>query len=243
LANANVPPSTTGGFLTGELMPAITRTMTFQVVARDNRANGGGINSATATVNVDGNSGPFNISAPNGGETWSAGQSRNVTWNVANTSAAPVNAANVKISLSTDGGLTFPTVLAASAPNNGSFTFTVPSVNTGQARIKVEAAGNIFFDVTDANFNITTSAATAGFIAGRVTNSAGMGVGKVYVVLTGPGGTAFAFTNSFGFYAFMSVPFGAGYTLTPQRKGLTFNPVSTNYNHNGDIANINFTVQ
>ena len=243
LANANVPPSTTGGFLTGELMPAITRTMTFQVVARDNRANGGGINSATATVNVDGNSGPFNVSAPNGGETWSAGQSRNVTWNVANTSAAPVNAANVKISLSTDGGLTFPTVLAASAPNNGSFTFTVPSVNTGQARIKVEAAGNIFFDVTDANFNITTSAATAGFIAGRVTNSAGMGVGKVYVVLTGPGGTAFAFTNSFGFYAFMSVPFGAGYTLTPQRKGLTFNPVSTNYNHNGDIANINFTVQ
>jgi hypothetical protein len=58
LATANVPPSTDiGGFLTGELLPAIARTMTFQVIARDNRANGGGINTATATVVVDGASG------------------------------------------------------------------------------------------------------------------------------------------------------------------------------------------
>ena len=53
LNNANVPPSTNGSCpsdacLTGELLPAITRTMTFQVVARDNRANGGGINTATS---------------------------------------------------------------------------------------------------------------------------------------------------------------------------------------------------
>ncbi len=61
LNNANVPPSTytCSGFtcLTGELLPAITRTMNFQVVARDNRINGGGINTATVQVMVDGNSG------------------------------------------------------------------------------------------------------------------------------------------------------------------------------------------
>src|ERR1044072_645133 len=34
LNNANVPPATTGGFLTGELLPAIARNMTFQVTAR-----------------------------------------------------------------------------------------------------------------------------------------------------------------------------------------------------------------
>src|SRR6185436_1796434 len=65
LNNANVPPATTGGFLTGEVVTATTRSMTFQVVARDNRANGGGINTATATVNVDGVSGPFAVTAPN----------------------------------------------------------------------------------------------------------------------------------------------------------------------------------
>ncbi len=54
LNNANVPPPTTGGFLTGELLPAISRTMTFQVVARDNRANGGGINTATSVVTIVG---------------------------------------------------------------------------------------------------------------------------------------------------------------------------------------------
>ena len=65
LNNANVPPATTGGFLTGELLPAITRTMVFQVIARDNRANGGGINTATSTVSVTSTAGPFAVTAPN----------------------------------------------------------------------------------------------------------------------------------------------------------------------------------
>ena len=64
LNNANVPPTFTGGFLTGELLPAISRAMTFQVVARDNRANGGGINSATATVTIDGTAAPFAVTSP-----------------------------------------------------------------------------------------------------------------------------------------------------------------------------------
>lgn len=161
LNNANVPPSTDpGGFLTGELLPAITRTMQFQVIARDNRANAGGINTATATVNVDGVSGPFNITAPNTGVTWAGGSSQTVTWNVAGTAGAPVSAANVKISLSADGGQTFPTTVLASTANDGSETITVPNVSTTQARIKVEAVGNIFFDVSDANFTVTSSVVT-----------------------------------------------------------------------------------
>src|SRR6185436_16618211 len=59
LNNANVPPPTTSGYLTGELLPAISRTMNFKVVARDNRANAGGINSATSAVTVSGASAPF----------------------------------------------------------------------------------------------------------------------------------------------------------------------------------------
>lgn len=160
LNSANVPPSTTGGFLTGELLPAITRTMNFQVIVRDNRANGGGINTATATVNVNAGSGPFLVTAPNTSVTWAGNSSQTVTWDVAGTTAAPVSAANVNILLSTDGGNTFPTVISANTPNDGSQSITVPNVNTTTARIKVEGAGNIFFDISNVNFTINAVAAT-----------------------------------------------------------------------------------
>jgi hypothetical protein len=155
LNNANVPPATTGDLLTGERLPAIGRTMTFKVVARDNRANGGGISSAISTITVSGTAGPFALTAPNTSVTVTPLSAVTVTWNVANTAASPVNATNVRITLSTDGGQTFPTVLAASVPNDGSHVVAMPNVQTSTARIRVEAVGNIFFDVSDVNFAIS----------------------------------------------------------------------------------------
>jgi len=138
--------------------------MKFRCTVRDNRAGGGGINDATTQVNVRADSGPFVITAPNTAVTAVGGSQLTVTWNVANTTAAPVNAANVKISLSTDGGNTFPFVLAASTPNDGSEAVTLPNVSATTARIKVEAVGNIFFDISDTNFTINGTAA-AGLVA------------------------------------------------------------------------------
>jgi hypothetical protein len=160
LNNANVPPSSfncgrTTDCLTGELLPSIARTMNFQVIARDNRANGGGINTANASVIVDANSGPFAVTSPNTNVTFASGSTQTITWNVTNTNAAPVNAANVRILLSTDGGNTFSTILSPLTPNDGSETVRIPlSVQTTTARIKIEAFGNIFFDISDVNFTI-----------------------------------------------------------------------------------------
>lgn len=149
LNNANVPPSTynCGGntYLLGELLPAISRTMLFKVVVRDNRAGAGGVNSnTTSTVTVDGVSGPFTVTSPNTNVSWAGNSTQMVTWNVAGTTAAPVNAANVRILFSSNGGTTFSTVLLASTANDGSETVTIPNTPTSQARIKVEAVGNIF---------------------------------------------------------------------------------------------------
>ncbi|MBV9209402.1 MAG: hypothetical protein JOZ52_02170, partial [Acidobacteria bacterium] len=119
LNNANVPPTSAacpvggGTCLVGEALPSITRTMNFRVTARDNRSTGA-INSAAMQVSVSAASGPFNITSPNTNVTWANDVSQTVTWNVANTTAAPVSAASVRILLSTDGGNTFPYVLSSS---------------------------------------------------------------------------------------------------------------------------------
>lgn len=164
LNNANVPPATYNGgcvnnagtvipCLTGESLPTTSRTMNFQVVVRDNQANGGGINTATSVLTVINTPGPFAVTAPNGGGTLSGAQ--NVTWSVNNTNSAPINCANVRITLSTDGGNTFPITLAASTANNGTAAVVIPNgINSAQARVKVEGIGNIFFDISDANFTV-----------------------------------------------------------------------------------------
>ena len=139
----------------GESLPTTTRTMTFRVTARDNRSGGGGFATDTTTVTSRADAGPFVVTAPNTAVSWPQNSTQTVTWNVANTAAAPVGAANVRILLSTNGGNSFPTVLVASTPNDGSQPVVVPAGTTSTARIKVEAVGNVFFDVSNANFSIT----------------------------------------------------------------------------------------
>ncbi len=162
LNNANVVPATAAlpgtstAFYTGELLPTTNRTMNFRITARDNRAGGGGTADANTTVTSVAAAGPFQVTAPNTAVSWNAGDPQTITWNVAGTDANGINTANVRITLSLDGGYTWPVELAASVPNNGSANVTVPAATpaTAQARIRVAAVGNVFFDVSDVNFSI-----------------------------------------------------------------------------------------
>jgi hypothetical protein len=139
----------------GEILPSYSRSMTFRLMARDNVAGGGGVEFATTTVDVSATAGPFVVTSPNTAVSWCAGSTETVTWNVANTTAAPVSTANVNILLSVDGGQTFPITLAANTPNDGSQNITVPNNPVvGNARVMVQAAGNIYFDVSNTNFTI-----------------------------------------------------------------------------------------
>lgn len=163
----------TGGLTTGplpggdagmnmEALSSVARTLKFRLTVRDNcpysstaPVKVGQTSYTDMTVTVSAASGPFAVTVPNTAVSWAGGSTQTVTWDVANTTASPVSCANVRILLSTDGGQTFPTVLAANTPNDGTESVVIPNTPTSTARIKVESIGNIFFDIDNANFTIT----------------------------------------------------------------------------------------
>ena len=153
-----------------EFLPTLSYTpssMTFRLTARDSAATGGGTDFKEVVLTLDKTKGPFLVTSPNTAVSYAGNSTQTVTW----TSGMDTLSANVKISLSTDGGLTYPTVLAASTPNDGSQSVTIPNIATTTARIKVEAVENYFFDISNADFTITAVAA-AGLVVTQPGNPA-----------------------------------------------------------------------
>ena len=138
-----------------ESVATVARSLHFVLTARDNAAQGTAqTNSDEAIITVSGTSGPFAVTSQNTDNiSWFSGQSKTITWAV-NNSNSLAGSANVNIKLSTDGGLTFPTSLAANTPNDGSETITVPNVSAKNCRILIEPVGNIFYAVNSKAFAI-----------------------------------------------------------------------------------------
>ena len=176
----------------GESLPTTTRELNFRVTVRDNNPAGGGVNHALATLAVTNTAGPFQVTAPNQAATWTGGENETITWDVANTDAAPVSCANVDILLSVDGGQTFDVTIIAGTPNDGTETITVPNMDVSSGRIKVVASDNIFFDINDAGVMIqsvplicTTDLSNWGADAGSIfSDSNGNGVIDVLDLIT-----------------------------------------------------------
>src|SRR5690606_40154254 len=107
------------------------------------------------------NAGPFKVTSHNVANlNLTPGTVETITWDVANTSTGSVNVGYVNILLSTDGGLTFPIVLASNTPNDGSHNISVPLTYAPHCRIMIEAVNNIFYAVNDKDFAINYSVNT-----------------------------------------------------------------------------------
>jgi len=87
------------------------------------------------------------VTAPNGGESWIAGTSRNINW-------TSTSVANVKIEYSTDGGSKYTTVITLTA-NTGNYSWTVPNTPSTTCLVRIsETATGMPVDTSDAVFSI-----------------------------------------------------------------------------------------
>jgi hypothetical protein len=127
-----------------EAVSQVARTTNFAITVRDNNPNA---TQQQADYNfqqvVVGNDGPFKVTT----QYANVSASTPITWDVANTTAAPYSVANVKIDYTTDNGTTW-TVLSASTANDGTENYTFPASLNGQIiKLRVSSIGNIFYAV------------------------------------------------------------------------------------------------
>lgn len=141
----------------GEYLPSTSQSLQFRLTARDNKMGGGGVCYAINNVTVE-NLGPLSVFYPNTtGITWYINTTENVMWDVNGTNLAPISCDSVRISISYNSGNTY-NVLIPSTPNDGIEPISVPTVSNTlfTCRIKVESRGNIFYDISNFNFTIST---------------------------------------------------------------------------------------
>jgi reprolysin-like metallo-peptidase family M12B/type IX secretion system substrate protein len=145
---------------TYEVVPSVARTMNFALTVRDNNPLDGGQTARKNMTVTTANVGPFLVTSPNTNVSYQVGSNQTITWDVAGTTSNGINCNFVDIYLSTNLGVAFPILLASGVPNDGSELITIPNnVGTGN-RIMVRANDNIFYDVSNTNFAITTAPST-----------------------------------------------------------------------------------
>jgi len=142
-----------------EQLPCSPRTMNFSLAVRDNNPNWGRIGEDRITVTVV-NSGPFQMTIPNGGESLNGGQVTTINWDENGTNS---HCPAIDILLSSDGGVTY-TVIADGVINSGIATVVLPNIATTTARILISCdapagfgSASVFYDITDADFTIIQS--------------------------------------------------------------------------------------
>ena len=137
-----------------ERIPQVAREMTMRLTVKD---GAGGVQSDDIVVTVDGDSGPFEVVSPNGGEQ--IGRSKTVEWDTGFTEQAPVSSSMVEIYLSTNDGASFDE-LVDTVDNTGSANINFPpGIQSQEARLMIKGAGNIFYDVSDEAFQLDSDRA------------------------------------------------------------------------------------
>jgi beta-lactamase superfamily II metal-dependent hydrolase len=152
------------GYCCGDITIKTTGSTNYTVDGTGDVSQGPDERSAAglpATVNMDGatpDTEPpvITVVAPNGGESWEAGTTHDITW----TATDNVGVTSVDLYYSTTGASGPFTEIATGEANDGVYPWTVPDDPSTDAYVKAvafDAATNSDEDVSDGAFTITTS--------------------------------------------------------------------------------------
>ena len=139
-----------------ETVPLVGRDLNWGLTVRKELNSFNQIAQDAIKISALATSGPFIINSQNeSGYLVKGGAVESIKWDVANTDINPIGESEVIISMSTNGGATFPITLADEVPNIGSVKVIIPNnIDTSSARIKVKAKSGIFFAINKKDFSI-----------------------------------------------------------------------------------------
>ncbi len=131
-----------------EVIPNVARELNFALTVRDNEIPGQ--NNRDDMVVTVADTGPFKTTYPNiTDQSFLAGSTHTITWDIAGTTGNGINTSAVDILLSTNGGQSFDIVLSSSTPNDGSESVSFPySLQEPYCRIKIQPVDNIYFAIS-----------------------------------------------------------------------------------------------
>ena len=126
------------------------------------------------------------LTSPNGGEDWKAGSAHAITWTASDNAGGVL----VDLALSSDGGTTYPTVIATSVANTGSYSWSVsvPEGATYRVRATARDGANLTAaDASNANFtvskwHITATAGSGGTVSPSGDAAVTQGAAQLYTM-------------------------------------------------------------
>ncbi|WOQ14539.1 reprolysin-like metallopeptidase [Aeromonas media] len=146
----SLPSLLTNILAKGEAWPATNRDLNFRLTARDGK---GGVSSDDMKIQVVNTGKAFALISPLV-TPLAAGQTQTIDWDVAGTSAAPINCSKVDLYMTRDEGVNW-TLLAGGQPNSGSASVAIPADSDGTARLKVACSDNLFFAISPLKLSVT----------------------------------------------------------------------------------------
>ena len=124
------------------------------------------------------------VTSPNGGESWSGGNSRAITW-------ASSNVSNVKLEYTLNNGTSWTVIASSVAASTGSYTWAVPNTASTQARVRAtDALNGTPVDTSDGVFTITSSAPAKVILNEILANEPGSSTAGEFIELVNVGGQA-----------------------------------------------------
>lgn len=117
-------------------------------------------NSSTASAVSSTTSYDIDVTAPNGGEEYNAGDVVDITWS--SESGSAMSAVNINLMYVID-DVTYQETIVSATANDGSYSWTVPDIDSGDVKIQIVG--------TDLVTTLATDESDAAFTVGTVTTS------------------------------------------------------------------------